>query len=122
MAHALFLDRMVAALGAAQDAGQVPTGGSGDSVRALINVIKKEEITINIDLGDRIPVALPHLQPWCGRLHAPPYVLYLQGIMLGNLPTTCYPPSEATNKLASLRAKAIKAKVCSCLHICNRNY
>ncbi len=30
---------------------------------------------------------------------------------LANLPDACYPSGEATNKLASLRAKAVKAKV-----------
>ena len=30
---------------------------------------------------------------------------------LGSLPESCFPPAEATNKLASLRAKALKAKV-----------
>ena len=35
----------------------------------------------------------------------------LQAMTLASLPEACFPPGEATNKLASLRAKAIKARV-----------
>jgi hypothetical protein len=37
--------------------------------------------------------------------------MFLQAMTLEYLPEACFPPGEATNKLASLRAKAIKARV-----------
>ena len=39
------------------DVRQPPDNGQGsaDSIRALINVIKKEEITTSVDLGSKIP-------------------------------------------------------------------
>jgi hypothetical protein len=41
-----------------KEAGEYsPAGEHADSVRALINVIKKEETLVHIDLGIKVPVS-----------------------------------------------------------------
>jgi hypothetical protein len=41
-----------------EEAGEYsPAGEHADSVRALINVIKKEETLVHIDLGAKVPVS-----------------------------------------------------------------
>ena len=50
-------------------AARAPPAETGDSVRALVNMIKKEEITVNVDLGVKIPVCC-----------TPPLVLALGGV------------------------------------------
>ena len=51
------LFRMVEAVGnVAQPASQGGSGSDTGAVRALIDVIKKEEVTINVDLDSKIKV------------------------------------------------------------------
>ena len=49
------------AVGAGAAAMRAPPADTADSMRALISVIKKEEIAINVDLGEKIPVRRLHL-------------------------------------------------------------
>ena len=87
---------------------RAPPSDTVDSMRALISVIKKEEITISVDLGEKIPVRrLPFFLLEFGMF----FNVLLQAMNLASLPEACFPPGEATNKLASLRAKAMKARV-----------
>lgn len=48
--------RFVGAVSADAAAARAPPSDTADSIRGLISVIKKEEITINVDLGEKIPV------------------------------------------------------------------
>ena len=82
-------------------------GSDGNSVRDLVNVIKKEEVTVTIDLFNCINVRFR-----CTVCHL--YFLvpvFLQGIKMEGLPDSCFPTAEAANKLATLRARDLKAKI-----------
>ena len=50
--------RFVGAVRASAQAMTVPIADNTDAMKALISVIKKEEITINVDLGEKIPVSV----------------------------------------------------------------
>ena len=77
---------MVEAVSAAAAGSTQQTDGG--AVRALVDIIKKEETTVHVDMSQKI-----------------------KAISLKNLPETCFPEPEPTNKLASLRAKAMKNHV-----------
>ncbi len=49
--------RFVTSVGDQAGAAKAPPADTGDSARALVNMIKKEEITVNADLGVKIPVS-----------------------------------------------------------------
>ena len=68
----------------------------------IIQEIKAEEVKVHVDLDRRIKVAT-----FC-RLLAQDLCSCDQAITLSDLPTMCFPPQAATDKLASLRAKALK--------------
>ena len=88
-----------------------PATGQTDSsaVRDLVNVIKKEEVTVNIDLFTRINVRLClHYVPQL--FHVNVFALW-QAISLNGLSDACFPTADAANKLASSRARDLKAKI-----------
>jgi len=98
---------MVQALVDAAPAAGMQTDSS--AVRDLVNVIKKEEVTVNIDLFTRINVRLClHYVPQL--FHVNVFALW-QAISLNGLSDACFPTADAANKLASFRARDLKAKI-----------
>ena len=77
-------------------------------VKDLFDIIKKEDAVVHVDLATRIPVSLSALASVAGGGIG---MCACQAMTLATLPEALWPVQEAANKLASLRAKAVKARV-----------
>ena len=92
---------------AVQNAEPQPERTDASAVRALVDVIKKEEVAVVVNLHERIPVWIYFI----AHLHLLFCPCINKVINLEGLPESCYPEAEPSNKLASSKAKAIKNKV-----------
>ena len=107
--RALLVTRMAAVVGAASvQMAVLPPVERTDrgAMKALIAEIRKEEITIHVDIEAKMAVSLlVHVS-----CDAHSFSL-CEDINLAGLSTICQPTSGPTDKLASLKAKAVKAKI-----------
>ncbi len=99
--------RMVTAVKDAAGTAPVERTDAG-AVRALVDVIKKEETAVVVNLDERIQACI---QLFHGNAHVFALANICQEMTLRDMPVSCYPEAEPSNKLATSRAKAIKAKV-----------
>ena len=103
--------RMVSAVGAANQAiTQQPVEDRTErgGFNALIQALHKEEVKVHLDLDTKIQVRpVGQLAAWlCTVAFTMPQEIKLKG-----LPSACFPTSESADKLAGLRAKAMKASI-----------
>ena len=85
-----------------------PERTDAGAVRALVDVIKREEVAVVVNLAARIKVPFGILALTC---YASRSYGILQEMKMDGLPCWCYPEAEPSNKLASARAKDIKQRV-----------
>ena len=76
------------------------------SVKALVDIIHKQQADVTVDIGARIEVRVRFMH---GLVHV--VTCCVQGISLSGLTEKCHPEQEPTNRLAALKAKQLKAGV-----------
>ena len=102
-------DRFVCRVGqSAEDAG--PKERSDKSgVKDPFDLIKEGEVVVHVDLAAKIPASC--FASGVAQMLCVADLCVCQAMTLATLPEALWPVQEVANKLASLRAKAVKAKV-----------
>ena len=96
--------RLVTSVSAAAASAAAPPDSGASAVRALISTIQQEEVAVHIDVKSALKVRTLLISS----LLAVTQFSVVQEMTLEHLPPGTLPLSEPTDKLAQLRAKALK--------------